>query len=631
MISHYRHRDYSCQKKEVIPGKSRISLTILQRRTDCTGLSCKVSKNSSSNVTVAVAVAVPIGAILMVLSIVLIVVYRRSKKEPSMQDLDPNFESDLYYLPKMDSAMNSANSESNSTEKRFIYGSYDDFLQPSMENSQSFIDYVKRINEHAPSAYNIASLASQNNSKLSFPSKHIDLPNKISAGSVENSEMMVLPLCPNIEPEPGQGCDSTLNSDINKKPRYNNDGQLRPHHTNYSGLESQFSKEEEENIDRIRSIYNIYFEKSNSTIRSSVTSSLRRNSKLDISTKKSINMNSQDNLNDTTLAEQSHFGSTVVKEIDSNFTATEECDDTTEYLQVPPPPENKHIASSMYSEVAPKDKIIPELSLSLAVPPPNALSTRTTSSIYSDTATKGHLHFSRTPIQVPPKSLGRPNLTSAQQNFPYFVKCCNQNNGDNDYYNYNPSPLEHPQNYENIGELPTPTQFTYSVSWHSLTSFKGRPKPPKTLKHVPTARLNGTALNPMDHPEMFYSSPTEISSEISSTKQPCVSFPYQLRQSVVMTNPSDLSMKLRYKPAGSLSNLIRAQHPPGNSSTTTTSSSLSQPPSTLPNRINFCVSGLLDDTDVLQPPSVGEILPFKVSTEDLRRQLGTSHNYEIIS
>lgn len=83
MFSHYRYKENSCQKREAIPDKSRVSLTFLQKRTD------------SSNVTVAVAVAVPIGAIIIVLSVVLIVVYRRCKKEPSMQDLDPNFEGDF--------------------------------------------------------------------------------------------------------------------------------------------------------------------------------------------------------------------------------------------------------------------------------------------------------------------------------------------------------------------------------------------------------------------------------------------------------------------------------------------------------------------------------------------------------
>lgn len=614
MFSHYRYKENSCQKREAIPDKSRVSLTFLQKRTD------------SSNVTVAVAVAVPIGAIIIVLSVVLIVVYRRCKKEPSMQDLDPNFEGDLYYLPKMDSSMNSANSDSNATEKRFIYGGYDDFLQPSIENSQSFKDYVRRINEHAPSAYNIASLASQNNSKLSVPSKHIDLSNKISFESLENSELIVSPQHSNTGQDCDQRCDSTSNPDVNEKSSHNNDNRLKSNYTSRSGLEPQCSREEEENIDRIRSIYNIYFEKSNSTIRSSVTSSIRRDSKLNIATRKSVNMSSQDNPNDTTLIEQSHFGSTTVQEIDSSSSANEEYEDATDYLQVPAPQENKNIASSVYSEVATREKVIPESSLSLTFPPPNGLSTRITSSIYSDTVAKGHLHSAKAPVRALSEGSGQSNLTSAQQYPTYFIDHCNQSNDDNYYYNY-PLPLEHPQNYENIGDLPTPTQFIYSTSSHSLTSFKGRPKPPKTLKHVPTARLNGTALNPMDHPEMFYSSPTKIPST-SLTKQFCTPLPYQLRQSVVMTNPSELSMKPRYKPAGSLSNLIKAQYLPGNSSTTT-SSSLSQPPSTLSNAINFRVSGLLDDTDILQPPSVGETLPFKASTEDLRKQLGTSHNYEI--
>lgn len=50
----------------------------------------------------------------------------------------------------------------------------------------------------------------------------------------------------------------------------------------------------------------------------------------------------------------------------------------------------------------------------------------------------------------------------------------------------------------------------------------------------------------------------------------------------------------------------------------------------IPKVINVRVSGLLDDSDILQPRSMGEILPFNASADDLRKQLGSSHNYEII-
>ncbi|CAI4036736.1 hypothetical protein SMKI_16G0470 [Saccharomyces mikatae IFO 1815] len=625
MSKFFHHRiDDSCQKREFTLDRPRISLGFLQKRTDCTGSSCKVAQNSSSNVTVAVAVAVPIGTILMLLSIILIVVYRRSKKSSLVQG-------DLYYLPKMDSSVNSTNSEGNSTEKKFIYGSYDDFLHPSMNCSQSFRDYVKRIDEQVPSTYNIASLASQNNSKVTFLSKHIDASNKISTRPMIDFETTVSSSRSIIENDCNQRESGVLSLGTKNMSKYNSANRPGLHHTKHGEFETQFSKEEEESIDRIRSIYNIYFEKSNSTIRSSAPSSLRGEPKLDVPARKSIDINSQDNLNDSILAEKSRFRGLDAEEIDSNSTLSNKYEDATEYLQLPAPQKTKHVPSSVYSEIPFRDKMISEQSLPLTISPPNATSTRIASSIYSDVAAKSQLYSPRVPIQMPTKILGQPTSNFAQQHPLYLSNCYNETNDNYYYHIYNPSSLEHPQNYENIGELPTPTQLVFSASSHSLTSFKGRPKPPKSLKHVPAARLNGTAVNPMDHPEMFYSSPTKVTSAIPFIKQPCVPLPYQLRKSVVMTDPSNLSMKTRYRPAGSLSTLVRAQHLPGSSSTTTTSSPLSRRPTTQQNVINVRVSGLLDDSDVFQPPSVGQILPFSASVDDLRKQLGASHDYEIIS
>ncbi|CAI6531781.1 AIS_HP2_G0020890.mRNA.1.CDS.1 [Saccharomyces cerevisiae] len=632
MSSYYHHTaNSSWHKKEVIPEKSRISPTSLQRKTDCTGSNCKVTKSSSSNVTVAVAVAVPIGAILTILSIVLIVVYIRSRKHSLMKNLDPNSEGDLYYLPKMDSSMNSAKSETSATEKRFIYGSYEDFLKPSADNSQSFKDYVRKIHERAPATYNIASLASQNNSKISFFSKRANPSNRVFAKSIENSETLptVSLICLDTEDD----CDQRRSSfDTKRKPRINcNNSQLQLHQTKSDELEPQLSKEEEESMERIRSIYNIYFEKSNSTIQSSA-SSLQRDSKpIVVSEINSMKMNCQDNLNDTTLAEQTQFEGVDAKESDSSSTPSDRYEDATEYLQLSTPQNAKQIASSGYSEIPFKDKNLSKPTLSLTMPLFNATSTRVASSIYSDVVAKGQLDSSKVPIRVPPLEIPvRPIPKHAQQYPVYHPNGKTQSNNNCYYYNYSPSLLEHPQTFESMRDLPTPTQLAYSTSSRSLTSFKGRPKPSNAVKYIPTVSLNGTALNPMDHPEMFYGTCTEIPSAAYLTKQACMPLPHQLRQSIVMTNPADLSVRAHYKPAGSLSHLMRAQHLPGSSPATTTSSFLSQPSPMIPKVINVRVSGLLDDSDILQPRSMGEILPFNASADDLRKQLGSSHNYEII-
>ncbi|CAI4063890.1 hypothetical protein SUVZ_07G4480 [Saccharomyces uvarum] len=631
MSIHYHHTtNASSWKREAVPDKSRITFTFLQRNTDCTGSNCKASKSSSSNVTVAVAVAVPIGAIIILLCIVLVVVYKRSKKESLMQDLDPNFEGDLYYLPKMDSAINSANSVSNSTERRFIYGSYEERLQPSTNNTKSFKDYIRKIHDRAPSAYNIASLASQNTSKASFLSRQPGPPRRISLPSIKNPEATAnVPLQgPSNKDGADQKCDSTSKFSFEKKLKTSNDSRLQLCQTNNGDLESQLSRGDEESIDRIRSIYNIYFERSSSSIRTSVASSFQRASRVITTTEQSADTNFQNNTNDTTLAEQSPFKAADAKETDSGSTSNDEYEDTTEYLQAPTSQKTTHIASSVCSEMPFKDKNISEPFLSTSFSPPNATSTRIASSIYSELPTKGQLYSTRVPVRVPPlKISARPAPNYSQQPPQYHPKGHNQDKKY--YYSHSPSSLEHPQNFENIGDLPTPTRLAYSTSSHSLTSFKGSPTPSHTLKHVPTARLNGTALNPMDHPEMFYNSPTAASSAASLSKPSCIPLPYQLRQSVVMTNPSDLSIRTRYKPAGSLGHLIRAQQLPSSSSTITAPTSQSQQRSTVPTLINVCVSGLLDDSDVIQDPTGDGILPF--TADDLRKQLGTLHNYEMTS
>ncbi|CAI1766931.1 hypothetical protein SEUBUCD646_0O03150 [Saccharomyces eubayanus] len=191
----------------------------------------------------------------------------------------------------------------------------------------------------------------------------------------------------------------------------------------------------------------------------------------------------------------------------------------------------------------------------------------------------------------------------------------------------------HPQTLETIGELPTPAYLAQSASSHSLTSFKGPNK--QQLLQLQTARLNGTALNPVDHPGMFYSpandtyyAPQQQGQFTKTNESGAVPSPYQLRQSVVMTNPSDLTAKPSYKPAGSFRS-VSATNSRNNSLTTQNNSYQYLQQQQQQQHYNSRVSGILEETDVVQPPSVGGILPHSGSQDDLRRQLGSSHNYAI--
>ena len=192
----------------------------------------------------------------------------------------------------------------------------------------------------------------------------------------------------------------------------------------------------------------------------------------------------------------------------------------------------------------------------------------------------------------------------------------------------------HPQTLEEIGELPTPAKLVNSSSLHSLTSFRG-PSKPQYGQQLQPASINGTALNPMDHPEMFYLSNTEpsftqdqqtrnsdstssLSKNGSSTS---ALLPFQLRTSVVMTNPAEVDSNNSYKPAGSIRKFNDTNG--RNNSFTTQTNPYQQ-------MLESRVSGILEPTDVIQPVSMSNILPHSGSQEDLRKQLGTSDKYKII-
>lgn len=84
--------------------KSSSSTTTKNKSTKCTGSKeqCQLPSNNthSTAVTVGVAVAVPVFVVILALAVILLGVYRRSKRE-AKEDLDPDFEGETEFLPNV--------------------------------------------------------------------------------------------------------------------------------------------------------------------------------------------------------------------------------------------------------------------------------------------------------------------------------------------------------------------------------------------------------------------------------------------------------------------------------------------------------------------------------------------------
>lgn len=190
-----------------------------------------------------------------------------------------------------------------------------------------------------------------------------------------------------------------------------------------------------------------------------------------------------------------------------------------------------------------------------------------------------------------------------------------------------------PPNMESIEELPRPSNLPFSASSHSLTSFKVKTNNSKSVANTMLSQMN-QGYNPIDHPELYFHQTNGTDSAMNSDENSTYNnsaqsissgakvLPHHLRQSVVMTNPHQLSQNTLYKPAGSFSRVISDSR----------SNSLMSNANTYQQHlqdtyIKSRVSGILDDSDVMHAPSMGNILPHSGSQDDLRRQLGSSHNY----
>ncbi|KAK5960296.1 Skg6p PWA37_002366 [Arxiozyma heterogenica] len=259
----------------------------------------------------------------------------------------------------------------------------------------------------------------------------------------------------------------------------------------------------------------------------------------------------------------------------------------------------------------------------------NRISHRVASSIYSEIPSSAYIPTSsQLPVQQQ-QQCGYDYNSNIPMQQPQF------------YNNYPPLPnipsqYVHPQTLEEIDELPIPAKLIHSNSSHSLTSFRQaskfqQPQSQLQLPGLQPARINGTAVNPMDHPEMFYSNNADeiynghfqqqpqypnnssMSFVSNNSQMSNIASPYQMRKCIVMTNPAELQVSTTFKPAGSIRNLGPQQ----------------QQGDPYTQHIHSRVSGILENNDMIQPPSMGGILPRSGSQEDLRKQLGSSNNYNI--
>ncbi|QLG73041.1 hypothetical protein HG535_0E01250 [Zygotorulaspora mrakii] len=365
------------------------------------------------------------------------------------------------------------------------------------------------------------------------------------------------------------------------------------------------SAEEEENIQRMKSIYKVYLDRNGTVKQNPFENDAEDKEPLeDIPVRKSV---------ERSLANDVHQESNL-SEVPVDQSALH---DSQNELNLP---EQSHrIASSIYSALPPQ---VPEFQQYQQLPISNGrpLENDNYKEYGPPYQSAGNGPTQQYPTQQYPTqqypTQQYPTQQYPTQQYPVHQPYPMQNYSNHPYANQ----YAHPQTFESIDELPTPTNLPYSSSSHSLTSFKQKSKQ-VALTQLQAARVNGTAVNPTDHPDMFYSQDALHLYSNNGYNQPRA--PYQLRQSVVMTNPSDLVGAPRFKPAGSIRNMSSVNSR-NNSMTTGLNQQFLQ--SQIPDNR---VSGLLNDHDLIQPPSVTGILPHSSSQEDLRKQIGTSHNYNV--
>ncbi|CCF58362.1 hypothetical protein KAFR_0E02090 [Kazachstania africana CBS 2517] len=661
------------------------SSTSSGKSSKCTGTKqeCEKPTDSTMDVTVAVAVVVPVAVIIIVLSVILFMVYRRSKKE-AQEDNDPDFDGDAEFISNgyamkhnfegsndsqhdMKEEFNQAYYQTGRPEENPFNENYNDhtwsvnpFKLPETADAGSLRNFAREIENDKVGGYQLAhiqsrvasssslaldqigrgSFAARNGSAVGMsihnrsgldmvgnvtPSRQseTDVASTSSPGEYNNYKESPLQNKGNRENVPlsiesiGIKNDENVvesNYDARTKQKSQNvmNKSVRVQDVKYDDGNDdyavQLSETEEENIKRMKSIYQVYLDRSGT---------MKQNAQLE---------KDADEINFEVENPSTSFSPTPSNGVnDENAVLVNE--PSQEVFQSYSEDVTGHtveqVADTSYQDEGSQNESVE--STNHLAPVDNTAtrkSHRIASSIYSE-APNLALQEQRQQYQNIQQQLSPQAYNNMPQQYPYQLQ------GQMPPVPQIPPQHSHPQTLESINELPAPAHLLQSSSTHSLTSFK---QPSKQQMQIQTARLNGTALNPVDHPEMFYTPNNNSYGPIPNDNMSYTSnntigngqapLPYQMRQSIVMTNPADIQMNNTYKPAGSLRN-YNLPNSRNNSLTTTGNSYYKQ----LQKQADARVSGILEPSDVVQPPNAVGIIPHSGSNDDLRRQLGSSHDY----
>lgn len=634
--------------------------------TKCTSKAeCKKPSDATDATTVAVAVVVPVAVVGLILCFVLWKVWKRSKKE-AMEDNDPDFDGDGEYLPQAQYRFDTKEQSEPTSGSNFddyelksqrdpFAGGYaaagphrqhfplDPFQLPASDDTDDLRTFARSVQNNEFDGYRLASrnaselslsrttsalqkpqgftqqgrIASFTSSNLpsresmtnldmnrkeqvkqenprsaeeatiesynseEFPSEVEDSPIKSARVNVEQGYVSdAAGLDPENSYRNGDGNADDVESNNNDFVDAKFDTDVVPHGP--SGAEDDYELEnskEEENIKRMKSIYEVYLDR-NGTVRT---------------VKPSPN---------GAEAENTGFQESYVPE-SLPVGASSQIEKATAQQQY---------AEGHQTETQPEGLNVPG---QLA---PETVGTRAASSIYSEMPTmpqqtaQGVINRRQAPYgqELPnsytPQYYNDPNAAYYGQGHAYMLQ-----------------QYHHPQALEHIEELPNPSNIPFSTSASSLTSYNK--KAGKSMSPGGIRTHSGTTLNPLDHPELFYSQTSLVdNNELAYDQQakgPSKVLPHHLRQSVVMTDPAQLSHSTLFKPAGSFRNMSAANSR-NNSMTSQHTIQQYQTQMALQR-----VSGILDEHDTVQPPRLGGILPHNGSQDDLRRQLGSSDNYNV--
>lgn len=366
---------------------------------------------------------------------------------------------------------------------------------------------------------------------------------------------------------------------------------------------------EEENIQRIKSIYRVYMD-TDENVQNLTTTNLAENKNTsDVTRVTETNLHEFDN-------NRFHYNQTPLIQDTANTTI-----------------KNQHVTiqQNKVEEYNDQESISADDDIKHSNIGSNRGSYRVTSSIYSEI-----------PVTTYP-----PTQQKLQQQYDYNYDS-NMDIQSQQLYNKYPflsnSALKdtHPQTSQQLDELPNSQKSIRPNSSHRLASFKSKSKlqnrqKQSPLHHFRLARVNGTAISPMNHSKRFYSNNNDKKYNVRFQQQQqqqqlryrnkfsasflngndqmsTVPLPHQTRKSIVMTNPVGLQAPMVFKPAGSIRSL---------------GLSLLKQNMSYSERTYSWASELLDHNDMIQPPSIGEILPHSGSPNNLRKQLGPSDNYFI--